>query len=223
MHEGHRKRLKNRCARQGFDSLEEHEALELLLYYSIPRKDTNETAHRLLARFGSFAAVLDADAEELKKVESVGEHTAAFLKLLPAAGNYYAKSRYREKPYLRNATEAGKYMAAMIGERTNEVFAAACLDAQRRVIEFCVIEQGTVSETSVSPRKVAETLIRYNTVSVIFAHNHPSGTLHPSEEDLSLTRKLCDMLESMGINVIDHIIVGQQQFTSMSERGLMPN
>lgn len=222
MHEGRRKRLRYRFREFGIDNFAEHEALELMLYYVIPRADTNPLAHALIDEFGSFSDVLDADFKDLLKVKGVGENVALFLKLFPQVFNYYSKNKNKQNPVLLNSTMAGEYAVSFIGERIYEVFVIICLDAQRKVLSAKIIDEGTVSETFVHPRKVAEYVLRENAHSVIIAHNHPSGTLHPSEDDLVLTKKLCSMFEYMGIPVIDHIIVANGKFASMADRGLLP-
>lgn len=223
MHDGHRARLRERYLNEGLDSFAPHEVLELLLFYAIPRADTNVLAHRLISHFGSFAAVLEADPESLCEVLGIGKKTAVFLNLLHSASNYYVKNRWGDRPALLNTTDAGNYVRAQIGERTSEVFLLLCLDSYRRVIRSVLVSEGTVSETPIQPRKLAETALRHRACAVILAHNHPSGVLHPSDDDLALTRSLCVMFESLGINVIDHIIVAGAGFTSLAERGLMPN
>ncbi len=224
MHKGHRQRLKKRFLEEGLGSFQDHEVLELLLFYAIPQGDTNELAHTLLDRFSSLLGVFGASKEDLCGVKGVKEHTAVFIKAIPAFTQFYSSLLIREKKVLTSSYDAGIYVSAMIGSLQKEVFAVICLDAQRRVLAFEKIEEGTVSGASVSPRKVAEYVIRHNAASIILAHNHPSGTLCASENDRRLTSKLCDIFENMDIPVIDHIIaVPGGKFLSMCDSSLMPN
>lgn len=224
MHTGHRQRLKNRFLSEGLFSFEDHEVLELLLYYAIPQGDTNPLAHRILNKFSNLSAVFNASIEELCMVDGVREHTATLLKLIPHLSQFYTSLSVREKKTISNAQEAGEIVCATIGCLKEEVFSVICLDAQNRVLAFEFIERGTVSQTNVHPRKVVESVLRHNSTKVILAHNHPAGTLCASEDDRRLTEKLCDIFEGMGISVIDHIIAASpDKFMSMSNSGLMPN
>ncbi len=224
MHEGHRQRLKKRFLEEGLSSFEDHEVLELMLFYAVPQGDTNPLAHRLIEKFSSLSDVLNASVEELCTVKGVKEHTAVFIKMMPELLQYFAGLAVREKKILSTSHDAGMFVCGMIGYLQKEVFGVICLDAQRRVLAFEIIEEGTVSRSNVSPRKVAECAIRHNASSVIFAHNHPSGTLCASENDRMLTARLCDLLEGMEIQVVDHIIATQgDKYLSMCDSSLMPN
>ena len=224
MHEKHRQRLKNRFLEEGLGSFNDHEVLELLLFYAIPRKDTNALAHNLLKHFSSLNAVFDASLQELCSVDGIGEHAATFIKMIPHFSQYYRRLAAKDTCVLENSLIAGQYVCRMIGNLRNEVFAVICLDAKRKILHFEILENGTVSRASVHPRKAVECAIRHNASSVILAHNHPSGTLSASEDDRRLTDKLCDLFESMDIEVIDHIIAApDDKFISMSNCSLMPN
>ncbi|MCD8049480.1 MAG: DNA repair protein RadC [Clostridia bacterium] len=220
MAEGHRQRMRERFYKEGIDNFEPHEALEMLLYFVLPRRDTNALAHSLIDRFGSFHSVLEADREDLKKF-GLTETTAALLNMTPAFGNYYLQSRANGTPVLNTPTAMGNYAVSKIGERTIEVFGIISLTTQMRCINFEIIETGTVSNTTVSPRKAAEAALRCGATTVILTHNHPGGSLIPSNDDIKLTEVLCKMFKSIGISVLDHIIVANGRFSSMQERGLM--
>ncbi len=224
MHTGHRQRLKQRFLEEGLDSFQDHEVLELLLFYAIPQGDTNPLAHTLLNTFHSLQGVFGASVEDLFRVKGVGEHVAVFLKTLPAFSQFYQSLAIREKKTLLTSHDAGMYACAMIGSLQNEVFAVICLDTQRKILAFEIIEKGTVSQANVAPRKVVEAAIRHNASAVILAHNHPSGNLCASENDRYLTSKLCNTLENVDIHVIDHIIATHgDKYLSMSDSSLMPN
>jgi DNA repair protein RadC len=218
MAEGHRQRMRERFYNEGIDNFEPHEALEMLLYFSIPRKDTNDLAHKLIDRFGSFHAVLEADRKALLDF-GLTENTAALINMVPAFSNYYLQSRSSGTPTLSNLTDIGNLAVMKIGTRKNEVFALMLLDSQSHYINFEIIEHGTVSSTSVSPRKVAESVLRNNAVNVVFVHNHPGGSLQASGEDKLLTQNLAVLLKSIGARLKDHIIVANGRFSSMLELG----
>lgn len=220
MAEGHRQRMRNRFYKEGIDNFEPHEVLEMLLYFSIPQKDTNELAHRLIMRFGSFHGVLESSYEDLRDF-GLGEKTTALLKMLPAFFNYYMKSRVSDSHPLLTSTDIGNFAAGKIGVRENEVFGVICLDIQRKYINFELINEGTVNSTSVPARKVAECALRNKASRVVFVHNHPGGSLAASNEDITLTRTLTNVLNAVDVGVIDHIIVANGRFSSMSDQGLL--
>ncbi len=218
MAEGHRQRMRERFYKEGLDSFEPHEVLELILFFVVPRRDTNELAHRLIERFGSFHNVLESSRETLREF-GLTENTIALLKMLPSISNYYISSRQSGTPVLANCTEIGNYAVSKIGERTVEVFGMIMLTHQMRLINFEIIETGTVNVTNVSARKVAEAALRNNSAKVVLVHNHPGGSLSASAADQKLTDELNRMLKSIGVAMIDHIIVANGRFSSMRELG----
>ncbi len=224
LHSGHRERLRKRFFEEGLDAFEDHQVLELLLFYAIPRSDTNPVAHRLLKRFGSLSAVLEADPKDLAAVEGMGLGAAAFLSMLPHAMRRYMKDRIsKESPHLSDPEKAARYVFPLMAGRTEEVFYVLCLDAQLKVNYAALVSSGTVKEAQILPRKVVEEAIRHKACSVILAHNHPSGTLKPSQSDIELTRQLADALNHIDIKVQDHIIIAGGDFLSFSKEGLMPD
>lgn len=222
MAEGHRQRMRDRFYDGGevFDNFKPHEVLEMILYFTIPRRNTNELAHALIDRFGSFHGVLNADRNDLLDF-GLTENTVALLKMIPAFSNFYMHSLVKGTPYLTNTTSLGNFAAGMIGERPYEIFGAIFLTAQMKYINFEIIEIGTVNQSNVNLRKVMEAVIRNKAVRVAFVHNHPGGSLMPSREDKALTKRLSDLLGAINVTVIDHFIVANGRFASMQELGAM--
>lgn len=220
MAEGHRQRMRKRFYKEGIDSFEPHEVLEMLLYFSLPRVDTNPLAHELIEKFGSFHGVLEANYEDLISF-GLTENTVALLKMMPAFSNYYIQSHTNKINILNDCTAVGTYAADKIGQRTVEVFAVICLDVQNRVKNFEILAEGTVHSASISPRKVAECALRNNASRVVLAHNHPGGTLVPSSEDKILTKRMNDMLDAIDVNLLDHVIVANGRFLSMREQHMI--
>lgn len=220
MAEGHRQRMRERFYKEGIDNFEPHEVLEMILYYTLPRQDTNPLAHKLIDKFGSFHGVLDAKREDLKAF-GLTDNTAAILNMIPSFSNYYISSRSNGTPVLSNCTMIGNFAVSKIGERPIEVFGMIMLTNQMRYINFEIIETGTVGSANVSVRKVAEAALRNNASRVVLVHNHPGGSLSPSIEDKKLTDRIGDMLSSIDILLIDHIIVANGRFASMQELGRM--
>ncbi len=218
MHEGHRARMRDKYLKSGISSLSEHEIAELLLFYSMPRVNTNEAAHRLIDTFGSLSNALDADAKDLINVKGIGEQTAVFLKLVKDIALYCQKDKWRERPVLRHTAEVGTYIQDMIGDLPYECFFVLSLDLGDKVISFTKLEEGTSACTNVDIRKILECAVRLHANKVVLAHNHPSGRLIPSDSDISLTRTLQTSFEPFGITVLDHIIVGGGGYISLAEK-----
>ena len=224
LHKNHRQRVKDRFISEGISSFADHEIFEMLLFYSIPQGDVNPLGHKLLDKFSTPKAVFDASIEELCEVDGIGQHSAVLIKMIPELAQYYASLAHRDKKQLATSYDAGTYVCGQIGCLKSEVFCVICLDSQKNILAFEILEEGTVSDANVHPRKVVECVLRHNSAAVILAHNHPSGGAYASENDRRVTRQLCTILEGMGIDVVDHIIAASsEKFISMSDSGLMPN
>lgn len=223
MHEGHRERVREKYMKYGIDSLLPHEVLELILFYSISRGDTNKTAHNLLEAFGgNITNVFDADVRDLCAVEGVGNKSAVLIKTISELWGYYHREKWQGGVYLSNSSEVGKYAYSVLADIPYELFYLMCFDSRKRLIVMQKVEEGSVANVGVSTRRAVECALRNRAHSVAFAHNHPAGSVHPSEEDIFVTAKLCKAFEAIDIPVLDHIIVSGKGYTSMAERSLMP-
>lgn len=220
-HSGHRARLKQRFLAEGLDSFNDYQILELLLFYTIPLKDTNEIAHELIKTFGSLSRVLDAHPSELQKVKGISEHSSAMLSMLPQVFRAYSKDIMRERPVLGNTETAKNYIKNFFMGRLYEVFYLFCMNKSYRVIHEELLCEGSLDEAPCYPRLVLESAFRHNAQKVIFAHNHPSNIMRPSTSDIKSTQKLVKLFESLDIEVVDHIIVGKTDCVSMAELGLL--
>jgi len=215
IHEGHRQRLKDRFRREGLDNFDELYVLELLLFYCIPRKDTNPIAHRLLEQFGSLTAVLEASPEELEKVEGISSNAATFLSLIPQAGRYYQVRSKDPGDILRTSDQCGAYLVPyFLGRETETVF-LLCLDAKCKVICCKKVGEGNVNSANIPIRRVVEMALSANATSVVLAHNHPSGLALPSADDIQTTYRVAAALETVEIVLADHIVVCREDYTSM--------
>ena len=209
VHAGHRERLRNRFLANSLETFEEHEMLELLLFYSIPVKDTNEIAHRLIHRFGSLSDVFDADYNELCAVQGVGERTATLIKMMPELYRMYEKSKLNDKDVCLNSPQLiSEYMSKYFKGLTVERLYVLCLDASGKKISVELISEGTVKSTIMNSRKITETVIRANAANVILLHNHPSGIAAPSSRDVDATMGIVSAMKAVGIKITDHIIIG---------------
>ena len=221
LHEGHRERLRKRFLETGLDGFDEHEVLELLLTYAIPRVDVNERAHRLIKRFGSLAAVLDAPFEELTQVEGVGERAASLLKLEPQLLRRYQLSRQvqRRDHCLDTAEKAGAYLLPRFTGLQEEAVYLLCLDPGGHLLKCILLSRGTETAALIPVKKLVETALRERAHSVVLAHNHPGGTAVPSREDVELTRRLYEALRLVDVQLADHLVVADNDFTSLAESG----
>lgn len=224
LHKGHRQRLRERFYREGLEQFEDHQVLELLLFHAVPRRDTNEMAHLLLSRFGTLSAVLEADPRDLETVDGMGASTATFLALIPPlTRRYLSDSVNREKPMLNDSRKVDRYIKPLMAGRTEEVFYVLCLDNRCRLLFPALISRGTVNSANLHPRHVVETALRHKAASVILAHNHPSGRLTPSRADITVTETLTSALTPIGIRVLDHVIVANNECLSMVGQGFIPH
>ena len=219
-HAGPRDRLKNRFLEEGLDGFDEINVLELLLFYALPRQDTNPIAHELLNRFGSLAGVLEAPTEALAQIPGMGRHAATLVSLIPALCRRYMVSRQEDRPYLTSTTQCGDYLIPRFFGFRDEVVCLLCLDAKCRVISCQEIGRGSVNSAGAPTRKIVECALAANAISVVLAHNHPSGIALPSREDVETTRRLALALDAVGVILADHIIVADEDFVSLADSRL---
>lgn len=220
LHDGHRGRKKALFRQKGLDGFADHEVLELVLYYAIPRRDTNETAHRLLERFGSLQSVFNAPAEELMKVEGVGENAALLLTLIPAANRRAGRSGGREQ-VLNSVDKCGRYFLELLCGERQETLYEACLDAKGKLLSCKKLANGSADSAVLSVRQVVENALLCGANGVVLAHNHPSGIALPSESDRVTTLWIRDALKPMDVRLLDHIIVADGDFVSMNQSGYL--
>lgn len=219
MHEGHRERLRAEYLQNGGDGLPDHRFLELLLCYAIPRKDTNELAHRLLQRFGSLEAVLFADAAQLQSVDGVGESTAVFLNMQGSMARRLSLHRLENthgRTQLSTPLAAAKLGIARLGQRAYEQVELVCLNAKRYVEHIVPMHTGVVAESQIYPRQVVETALLRRAHGVLLYHNHPSGNPSPSADDKAVTTAVRAALNSVDIPLLDHLIIGRDCAYSFS-------
>ena len=211
----HRQRTKDRFQGEGLDHFDPVHALELLLFYAIPRKDTKPIARALLDRFGSYTAVLEASAPELESVEGMGKNAATFLNLLHAAGRYYQVQKAAEEKILDDVEKYGQYLLRRFYGTRRETVYLLCLDAKSKLLSCPMVGEGDVNSANIPIRRMVELALAANATSVVLAHNHPSGIAVPSREDVLTTRQLATALGAMGIALADHIVAADDDFVSM--------
>lgn len=219
IHEGHRQRLKDRFLKEGLDNFTEVQVLELLLFYAIPRIDTNPLAHRLLDRFGSISKVLDASMEELLKVEGMGHNAATLLYLATDLGRYYLVNRTMQNKFLTTVEDCGEYLMPRFYGLANETVFLLSLDAKCKLLDCRVVSEGSINSAGLSTRRVVEAALAAKATTVILAHNHPSGIAVPSREDVQTTYRVEAALDAVEIILADHIIVSDEDYVSMMQSG----
>lgn len=219
VHDGHRANMRKRYLAQGLEGFAPHEALELLLYYALPRRDTNGIAHALMERYGSLSAVLAAPAEDLQKVEGIGESAALLLTLVAPL---YRKAVLADTEVVLSTPErVGRYLLTLFHGKQREYAYELCLDRKGRLLACRELAQGSATSAAVEMRQVVEIAILTSASTVILAHNHPSGVALPSHEDYAFTDRARAALDTVGVTLADHIIVADGDYVSMAASGYL--
>lgn len=212
-HKEHRQRVKQRFLADGLTNFAPHEALELLLFYAVPQKDTNVLAHRLLDRFGSLAGVMDATQEELCAVEGVGEHVAVLLRLLMPLATRVMTERETGGGGFDTVEEVGDYFVRRFAGENSETVQLLLLDNARNPIDCVRVYEGSVNAVAITPRMLIEIALAHRASFAVLAHNHPGGMPIPSGDDLTTTRNMRDAFSAVGIPLLEHILVAGGVYT----------
>ncbi|MCH5299864.1 MAG: hypothetical protein J1E56_00980 [Ruminococcus sp.] len=219
IHKGHRQRMKHKFLLNGLDDFEQHQALELLLYYAVPRCDTNPMAHRLLEHFGSISAIFDAPVDALKE-SGISETTATLLKIVPEFSRLYLDDKYNNKNKIINFDNLIEYFSNKFVGRNEETVMLLLADAKGKEIFSGVIAKGSLNSSDVPIRKVVDLSLRYNAKTAVIAHNHPSGVAIPSIADINTTKDIYDALDHINVLLADHIIIADGDGISIAQSQL---
>lgn len=215
-HTGHRARMRQRLANTSPAGFADHEILEMLLYYTYARGDTNEIAHALIEAFGSVEGVLDADPARLQTVLGVGEGCAVFLTLLGEISRRYLAQKISDSAHDRAALDSPEKVASYLALRfvgaTKELAYVLLLDNSMRPLDCFPVSEGTVSGVSISVRDIAERAYTKKAAAVVLAHNHPGGVAVPSSEDISTTHRTREALALLGIPLIEHFVFSDRSY-----------
>ena len=219
---GHRKRLRERYVKNGYEALQDYEIIELLLTFVKQRVDTKPLAKQLIKKYGIIEEILKADIKDLKEIEGVGDITAVFLNFVGdiAACSFKDKAE-KEKISFRNKNQLISYLRNDIGFSKNEEFKVLFLNSVNEIIETEILFTGTIDKSAVYPRKILERALYHNARSIVFVHNHPSGNVSPSEKDIELTEEMKKFFKIVDINVLDHIIITKNSHFSFLEEGII--
>ena len=210
-HEKHRQRVRKEFLENGFtDATPPHKILEMLLFYSIPRKDTNEIAHALLKRFGSISGVVNASPTELMSIDGIGESSVALIKLLIPVFRHYKSSSVENGNVPTSMNSICDYIMAKYIGFTKEIFAVTSFNAKGEIVGFDTLNSGDVAYVGLSTRNFVEKVLERKATSVVISHNHPTGNALPSPSDVETTKRIAALLATLGITLLDHIIVSNE-------------
>lgn len=219
IHEGHRQRVKSEFLARGLEGMSDHRALELLLFYAIPRGDVNPLAHELINYFGDLAGVFNATYDQLLEVKGVGENLATLIKLLPALAGRYLERRTEIDGQLLTSWQFRELLMPLFFGARNEMAWLVCMDGKNKLITYRKLGEGIADQVAIVTRKVMETALSCNATKVALAHNHVSGVAMPSASDLHTTQELRKVLKQVSIELVDHFIIADDDMVSMRDSG----
>lgn len=217
---GHRQRLRDRFLDRGLGGFSDAEIIELLLSFGTPRSDCKEPARAALKQFGSLAAVLEESLAGLQEIKGIGPKNGFAVHFIQAVARRYLKDRLQGKRYLHSSTEVRDYLLHALRGLKKEVLTVIYLDSSYAILDTETVAEGTINVNTVYPRELVKNALQQNAAAMIIAHNHPSGSLEPSAQDMQLTRTLSLLGSMMQIQLLDHIIIGDGSF-SFADNGLM--
>lgn len=218
IHEGHRKRLKDKYIKGGLDVLEDHEVLELLLFYCYKRMDVNSKAHYILSMFSGLDNLFESSPQEIVNHCNVSMNTAILISLIPHLTRRYLNCKYKKGKAILSTKDAGDLAISLLLGRTEETFFVVCLDVNSRLIFAEMVATGTINEVTIYMRNIVSVVLKHNAGRIMLAHNHPSGDPYPSIADIETTKKVIEVMDKLDIDFLDHIIVGIDYYYSFSEQ-----
>ena len=221
VHEGHRKRVRERFLKNGLKDFEDYQILEFLLFYVYKRKDTNEIAHELLNEFGSLENVFGATCDEMRSVKGIGESAAILVSLIGQMQNRINNKCLEPGVFLTTDEITGNYCVDYMKNLKHERLILISMNSEKKVLGVDVISEGDHGATSVDVRKIVTSALKRKATAVVIAHNHPGDSVHPSDSDIVITGRIVSVLEGMDIAVTDHIICNDTTYTSMASRGIL--
>lgn len=219
---GHRQRLRDKFLEYGIEAFSDSEVIELLLTFGTPRSDCKEIARTALKEFGSLPAVLDASVPRLTAIKGLGPKNVFALHFIQGIARRYLKQRLTGKNYISSSRDVSDYLIHLMRGMKKEVFTILFLDAAHAIIDTQIQSEGTVNVNTVYPREIVKAALQKNATALVIAHNHPSGRMEPSAQDMQLTRTLHIVCSFMHINLLDHLIIGDgEKAYSFADHGLM--
>lgn len=211
---------RTRLIQMGADALSVSELLAIIMRTGTGDMTALMVAEGLLAQFGNLRGLSHASIEELATVHGIGPSKAVQIKAAIELGRRLVAASPEERMKIRSPRDVFNLLAPMLREERREHFIALLLDTKNGVLRTRTISVGDLASSIVHPREVFAEAIRHSAASIIIAHNHPSGDPEPSPEDIAVTKRLAEAGELLGIEVLDHIVLGHDRFVSMKEKGL---
>jgi DNA repair protein RadC len=220
--QGHRQRLRQKFLERGLSAFTDEEVLELLLTLGTPRKDCKPTARAAIGEFGSLREVLEAPPEKLHEIHGMGPNNIVALRLIHEVARRFLQDRLEGMPYrFGSSQEVFDYLYHSMRDLKREVFKVLFLNSQNRILSVEDLFEGTLTTSTVYPREIIRRALEVHAAALVFAHNHPSGDPKPSRDDIRITRDLFWAGRIMGVRVLDHLIIGEGQYTSLADLGYM--
>ncbi|MDP6578042.1 MAG: DNA repair protein RadC [Candidatus Marinimicrobia bacterium] len=219
--EGHRQRLRNKFLKSGLEGFHDYEIIELLLTLGTPRKDCKQPARHALKKFGSLREVLEADSQDLKEIKGIGDNNVFGLKIAQAVARRYLADRVIDQDFIRSSDEVLEYLRHNLRDKEREVFMVIYLNGRNQLMGMEELFEGTLTTSAVYPREVVKRAIDHKAAALVFVHNHPSGNADPSQDDLTITKKLKEATAVIDVSVHDHLIISGNDIYSFADHGLI--
>ena len=217
-HHGHRERMFERVQKNGWESLSSHELIEMMLFYSIPRVNTNEIAHAMLDKFGSVKGILDADPRELMKIDGVGAKSVQMIRMLPELLRRYLNEPSPKSKRFDSIGAIGEYFYRLFLGTHEEQLYMMTFNNRMNLLNCTHISTGVINCSEVMMRKISETIVYSGAAVVAFAHNHPEGMAVPSATDVEATEVLRTHIENMGVQMLEHLVFADKRFTPIMRK-----
>ena len=219
--EGHRQRLRHKFLKSGLDGFHDYEIIELLLTLGTPRKDCKSVAREALKKFGTLKSVLEADPSKLKEIKGIGDNNVFGLKITQAVSRRFLADRIMDQDFMRSSEEVMEYLKHNLRDKTREIFMVIYLNGRNQILQMEELFEGTLTTSAVYPREVVKRALDHAAAALVFVHNHPSGNPKPSQDDITITKKLKEAAESIDVLVHDHLIIAGNEVYSFADNGLI--
>ena len=219
--EGHRQRLRHKFLKSGLDGFHDYEIIELLLTLGTPRKDCKSVAREALKKFGTLKSVLEADPSKLKEIKGIGDNNVFGLKITQAVSRRFLADRIMDQDFMRSSEEVIEYLKHNLRDKTREIFMVIYLNGRNQILQMEELFEGTLTTSAVYPREVVKRALDHAAAALVFVHNHPSGNPNPSQDDLTITKKLKEAAQAIDVSVHDHLIIAGNDVYSFADHGLI--
>ena len=219
--EGHRQRLREKFLNSGLDGFHDYEIIELLLTLGTPRTDCKQPAKDALKKWGSLKAVLEAPPKELKKIKGIGDHNVFGLKLTQDVARRYLADRIVDMDYIQSSEDVLNYLRHNLRDKSQELFMVIYLNGRNQILKMETLFEGTLNTSAVYPREVVKKALENDASALVLVHNHPNGNPSPSQDDLTITKKLKEAARTIDIYIHDHLIIAGNDVYSFADHGLI--